>query len=251
MGNGTYKGYDTMFKGESILDPSDRVAGTFAPGLPFWRLVQITPGMDKAKLTHAGEFCTSNADGELEFRAKMQVIILDSRPRGTRFEDKHVACRSYDGVTGPDGQLCRKDCEYFAFKKNEIPPQEKCKGSVVLLCVDAAKTDDDAFFVEFSASGIADWKEYASWLQDQKHRPVFACTTTIDSKTRKQGGGEPYVPVFHPVKALDAKGLDAMRERRIADAHYLDAPNSTPEPTSPTETPGRANDGKEDIFEAE
>ena len=225
---GTYRGYDTIFKGESVLDPSDRVAGTFAPGLPFWRLVQITPGMDKAKLAHAGEFCNTDADGELHFRAKMQVIILDSRPRSTRFEDKRVACRSYDGVTGPDGQPCRGGCAYFAFKKNDIPPQEKCKGSVVLLCVDAEEPGGDPYCVEFSASGIADWREYASWLQDRKHRPVFACTTTIDSMTRKQGGGEPYVPVFHPVTALDAVTLALMRERRVRERHHLDAPDAMP-----------------------
>jgi len=233
MENGNdMKQYDPIFEGEGTLDPSDRATGTFAPGLTYWRLVQIAPGMDRAKLAHPGEFCHTNAEGNFEFRQEMRVIILESRPRNTRFEDKHVACRSYDGIRGPEGQTCRKDCEYFGFRKNDIPTKEKCKGSMILLCLDADETFEESFFVELSAAGITDWREYASWLQDQKHRPVFACTTRITSKTRKQGGGEPYVPVFRPIEALPVDMLDAMRERRAQQSHYLDAPDSTPVATA-------------------
>ncbi len=233
-----YADYEEMFKAEgeaTTLDPSDRAGGTFQPGLDYWRLVQITPGMDELKLIHPGEWHTKNSDGIFEFQKAMNVIILESRPRLTRFEAEHIACRSHDGAKGPEGQDCRATCEYFPFRVNTIPKQDKCRGSMVLLCVSADEPLADSFFVELSASGIADWREYASWLQDQKHKPVFACSTKITSVARKQGGGKPYVPVFRPLAALPADLLVEMRDRRIADSRYLDAPGT---PTVVPDAPG-------------
>jgi len=221
-----YKDYEEMFQDESILDPSDRAGGTYEPGLKYWRLVQTTSSDDKIK--HLGEWSAKDQEGTLQFRVKMEVIILDSRGRYTRWEAGHVACRSYDAVHGPDGQDCRQSCEYFTFRKSAIAVEDKCRGSVVLLCVSASEPLDESFVLELPASGIADWREYASWLQDQKQRPVFACSTAISTIRRKQGAGNPYVPVFRPVAALPPDMLAEMRERRIADSHYLDAPHSTP-----------------------
>jgi len=229
-----FREFDVMFQTESVLDPIDRAGGTRPPGLAYWSIVQLGAGMDKTKIPHVGEFCTTTPEGEFEFRPELHVIVLQSGPCNTRFEAGQVVCKSYDGIYGPHGQLC-KECAWFAFRKSDIPASDKCRGSRLLLCVDAEDPEGDCFFVRLSASGIRDWNDYASWLQDQKHRPVFACTTRILTTSRKQGKGVPYVPVFRPTKALDLDMLKVMRSRRLALQHHFYGPDALvaekPEPT--------------------
>ena len=208
------------------LEVSDRAGATYPPGTRFWTIVQIAPGMAKAKLAHAGEFCTKNEEGELEFLPRLEVVVLQSGPRSTRFEAQHVACRSYDGVTGQSGKDCRKECEYYWFRENNIESQDKCKNSRLLLCVPSGALWEEPFFLQISPAGIQDWQKYASWLQDQKHRPVFACTTQITTEQRKMGKGTPYVPVFRPIRALDPGDLAVMRDRRVRESYRFKAPDA-------------------------
>jgi hypothetical protein len=205
------------------LDPSDRAGGTSAPGTKFYGIAQ-SQGGNVQKIQNAGQFYTKNEDGELEFYSTLDVVILDAGPRSTRFEDDHVACKSYDGKVGLNGQSC-KTCQYNYFTENNIPKDQKCKNSRILLCVPADDWNAEPFFFQISPSGIKDWQKYATELQNRYKRPVFSVITRISTVARKENKGVAYVPVFTPKKALEAEEIKALREIRIAESYRFKAPD--------------------------
>ncbi len=200
------------------LDPSERAGGTSTPGTPVYVICQ-SQGTNELKIKNPGKFYLKDAEGAEHLFEDLEVVILDSSPRRTRFEGESVACRSYDGCTGYDGKPC-KDCKYNPFKElSDVPDNDRCKSSVVLLSVPGGDWSAEPFFVQLPASGIKDWKEYANRLQNQLHRPVYSVVTRITTTTRKgQKAGMSFVPVFTPTKGLTREETGGLGETRIAES---------------------------------
>ena len=199
------------------IDESDRLSGTSTIGTKFIGICQ-NQGTNVQKLEAAGKFFTKNDEGELEFYETLEVIMLESQRRGTRFEDKSVVCRSYGGIVGQNNEKCAS-CEYSPFVKNDIPQTAKCKGSYVVLCVPADNWHAEPFFFQVGAGAIKDFKDYASDLQNKHKRPVFSVVTRITTVRRDNGHGSlNFVPVFKPIKALGAEDTANLRNLRIAEA---------------------------------
>ncbi len=244
---------DEVFTGaeEVELDDSDRLTGTGGVGTRFFAIAQ-SQGANIEKVENAGKFFTKNDDGNLEFYDSLDVVILESQPRRTRFEDDHVACKSYGGLTGSDGQEC-KACKYNPFKENEIPEKDRCKNSYVVLCVPADDIHAEPFFLQIGASGIRDFKDYAAMLQNKYKRPVFSAVTKISVIRRKNNHNSlTFVPVFKPVKALSADETANLRNIRIVESHrFKPVDESTPTGAAIAKAEAEAVASDRDPFEDE
>ena len=209
------------------LDPSDRAGGTSMPGTQFYGICQRR-SENETKVNNPGKFFTKNEDGDIEIVDKLEVVVLDSSPRSTRFsDDGQVVCRSYDGLTGMSGKECR-NCEYFAFSDSNVSRENRCKNSYVLLCVQAADWHEEAFFAQIPPSGIRDWKVFANDLQNRYKRPVFSVRTTITTEERKAKIGKSFVPVFTVTEAYTIEQTEVLREVRNVEARRF-RPQEEPE----------------------
>jgi hypothetical protein len=210
------------------IDPSDRMGGTGGIGTKFVGLAQ-NAGTNVQKLEAAGKFFTKNDEGELIFFDDLKVIMLESQRRATRFVDNKPVCKSYGGLTGPNGEKC-STCEYSSFIKNSIPSDDKCRGSYVVLCVNADDVHGEPFFLQIAAGAIADFKKYASELQNKYKRTAFSVVTKVTSVRRDNGHGSlSFVPVFKGIKILTTGETAGMRYKRVAEfARFSPIDESTP-----------------------
>lgn len=244
---------DDPYDGE--LDAEDRAGGTSAPGTQFYGITQ-NQGTDVQKIAHAGQFYTKDKEGNLLFFTSLDVVILDAAPRSTRFEDDHVACKSYDNKTGNDGQTC-KECKYFFFRENDVKKEDKCRNSMILLCIPADDYTAEPFFLQISASAFKDWRKYANDVQNVHNRPIFSMVTRVTTILRKEGPGLAYMPVFTPIKGIKSDVV-TLREIRKANKYRFDAPEDAVVPsgkaeteTTATETAGVSKDDFVDPFNEE
>lgn len=211
------------------FDESHRAGGTYGIGTKYFQICQNT-GKNMEKLKNAGKFVTKNDEGELVFYDSLDVIILDSRQRGTLFnDDGGVACKSYDGKVGSVGGKC-KDCPDNTFRGG------KCKNSYVLLCTQADDIHAEPFFVVVGASGIRPYKDYARWIQDQKKRQMFSAVTRISTKLEENKHNSlNYVPVFRAISALSPEDVRNLENIRIKEASRFDAPIESEKETEDTQ----------------
>jgi hypothetical protein len=221
---------------EEDLDPSDCATGTSTSSTKFFAIAQ-NQGKNRDKIQHAGQFYSKNDDGVFEFFENLDVIILESGFRSTRFDDDKVACRSYDGKTGSCGKKCREECQYYFFAENAIAKDQKCKNSILLLCVPAADWATEPFFLQCSPSAIKDWKKFAFEMQRRFKRPVFSAITRLTTTLREEKQGMAYCPVFTPVKALTAAETAKLREIRQAEVYRYKAPEEGTDPATSFEEP--------------
>jgi hypothetical protein len=203
---------------EVEFDESDRAGGTSGIGTRFCGIAQNT-GTNVEKLSNAGKFFIKNEEDELVFSESLDVVMLESQRRGTRFENDSVVCRSYGGVVSMSGQKCAS-CPYNRFIKNDVPDGQKCNGKYVVLCVPADNWHAEPFFFSVGAGAIRDYKDYARELQEKHKRPIFSVVTRITTLLRDNGHKSMnYVPVFTPIKALDENDTANLRNLRIAESH--------------------------------
>jgi hypothetical protein len=203
---------------EVEFDESDRAGGTSGIGTRFCGIAQNT-GTDVEKLSNAGKFFIKNEEDELVFSESLDVVMLESQRRGTRFENDRPVCRSYGGIVSMSGQKCAS-CPYNRFIKNDVSDKLKCNGKYVVLCVPADNWHAEPFFFSIGAGAIRDYKDYACELQEKRKRPIFSVVTRITSLLRDNGHQNMnYVPVFTPIKALDENDTANLRNLRIAESH--------------------------------